>query len=230
MFSRILYLVLISFLTKLTGQIHSPNDFFGYELGNNFSRHHQVVDYFQYLDQNSSGIKIVPYGKTSEGRILQLVFISDPENLKNLEDIRTNHLQDSNSINGTKNNDKVIIWLSYGVHGNESSSTEASMETAYALITKHQDWLKDTIVILDPCINPDGRDRYVNFYNQSKSTPYDSNRVTREHEEPWHTGRTNHYIFDLNRDWAWLTQIESQQRIKQYNNWLPHIHVDFHEQ
>ena len=75
MFSRILYLVLISFLTRLTGQIHSPNDFFGYELGSNFSRHHQVVDYFQYLDQNSSGIKIVPYGKTSEGRILQLVFI-----------------------------------------------------------------------------------------------------------------------------------------------------------
>lgn len=230
MFSRILYLVLISFFTRLTGQTHSPNDFFGYELGSNFSRHHQVVDYFQYLDQNSSGIKIVPYGKTSEGRILQLVFISDPENLKNLEDIRTIHIQDSNSINGTKNNDKVIVWLSYGVHGNESSSTEASMETAYALITKHQDWLKDTIVILDPCINPDGRDRYVNFYNQSKSTPYDSNRITREHEEPWHTGRTNHYIFDLNRDWAWLTQIESQQRIKQYNKWLPHIHVDFHEQ
>ncbi len=230
MFSRILSLVLISFLTGLKGQIESPSEFFGYELGSNFSRHHQVVDYFQYLDQNSFGIKLVPYGKTSEGRILQLIFISDPENLKNIEDIRTTHLLDSNSIIGTKNNDKVIVWLSYGVHGNESSSTEASMETAYALITKHQGWLKDTIVILDPCINPDGRDRYVNFFNQIKSKPYDTNRFTREHEEPWHSGRTNHYIFDLNRDWAWLTQIESQQRIKQYNRWLPHIHVDFHEQ
>ena len=161
---------------------------------------------------------------------MQLIFISNPENLKNIEDIRTTHLLDSNSIIGTRKNDKVIVWLSYGVHGNESSSTEASMETAYALITKHQSWLEDTIVILDPCINPDGRDRYVNFFNQSKSKPYDTNRFTREHEEPWHSGRTNHYIFDLNRDWAWLTQIESQQRIKQYNRWLPHIHVDFHEQ
>ena len=70
----------------------------------------------------------------------------------------------------------------------------------------------------------------MNFYNQVKSIPYDDNRNTREHHEPWHNGRTNHYIFDLNRDWAWLTQIESQQRIKQYNKWLPHIHVDFHEQ
>ena len=230
MFNRILSLILISFLTGLKGQIQSPADFFGYELGDNFSRHHQVVDYFQHLEQSSFQIKLVPYGKTNEGRLLQLVFISDSENLKNIEDIRTAHLQDSNNIIGPKKNNKVIVWLSYSVHGNESSSTEASMETAYTLITKNQEWLKDTIVILDPCINPDGRDRYVNFYNQSKSMPYDTNRNTREHEEPWHSGRTNHYIFDLNRDWAWLTQIESQQRIKQYNNWLPHIHVDFHEQ
>lgn len=230
MFNRILSLILISFLTGLKGQIQSPADFFGYELGDNFSRHHQVVDYFQHLEQSSFQIKLVPYGKTNEGRLLQLVFISDSENLKNIEDIRTAHLQDSNNIIGLKKNNKVIVWLSYSVHGNESSSTEASMETAYTLVTKNQEWLKDTIVILDPCINPDGRDRYVNFYNQSKSMPYDTNRNTREHEEPWHSGRTNHYIFDLNRDWAWLTQIESQQRIKQYNNWLPHIHVDFHEQ
>ena len=230
MFNRILSLILISFLTGLKGQIQSPADFFGYELGDNFSRHHQVVDYFQHLEQSSFQIKLVPYGKTNEGRLLQLVFISDSENLKNIEDIRTAHLQDSNNIIGPKKNNKVIVWLSYSVHGNESSSTEASMETAYTLVTKNQEWLKDTIVILDPCINPDGRDRYVNFYNQSKSMPYDTNRNTREHEEPWHSGRTNHYIFDLNRDWAWLTQIESQQRIKQYNNWLPHIHVDFHEQ
>ncbi len=230
MFSRALFLILVSYSVGINGQIQSPNDFFGYELGDNFSRHHQVVDYFQHLEQNSSEIKLVPYGETIEGRLLQLIFISASENLKNIEDIRTSHMQDSNSTIGPKNNDKVIVWLSYSVHGNESSSTEASMKTAYDLISKYQNWLKDAIIILDPCINPDGRDRYVNFYNQSKSMPYDTNRYTREHEEPWHSGRTNHYIFDLNRDWAWLSQIESQQRIKQYNKWLPHIHVDFHEQ
>ena len=70
----------------------------------------------------------------------------------------------------------------------------------------------------------------MNFYNQTKSSPYDSKGLTREHSESWHNGRSNHYMFDLNRDWAWITQVESQQRLKQYNQWLPHIHVDFHEQ
>ena len=230
MLTRSLFLILVISSIQISGQIQSPSNFFGYELGDNFSRYHQVVEYFKHLEQNSSEIKLVPYGKTSEGRLLQLVFISNTENLKNIEDIRNAHMQDSHTALGTKNNDKVIVWLSYSVHGNESSSTEASMKTAYDLISKYKNWLKDTIIILDPCINPDGRDRYVNFYNQVKSISYDDNRNTREHHEPWHNGRTNHYIFDLNRDWAWLTQIESQQRIKQYNKWLPHIHVDFHEQ
>ncbi len=230
MFPRKLSLLLIIFSTVLTGQIKSPSDFLGYELGDRFNRHHQIIDYFQHLKENSSQIELVPYGKTIEGRLLQLVFISDQNNIQNIENIRTTHLKDSGSLIGSKNNDIAIVWLSYGVHGNESSSSEAAMETAFGLLTKHKNWLTKTVVILDPCINPDGRDRFVNFYNQTKSTPYDPNRNTREHEEPWHSGRTNHYIFDLNRDWAWLTQKESLQRIKQFNRWLPHIHVDFHEQ
>src|SRR6056300_1440692 len=214
----------------LNAQIQSPDAFLGHPLGETFSRHHQVVDYYKHLAENSPSIQLQPYGKTNEGRLLQLAVISSPENLKNLESIRTNHLYNSGVIKGPKNDDKVIVWLSYNVHGNESSSTEAAMKTAHALLTNYSDWLQDTVVILDPCINPDGRDRYVNLYNQIKSTPNDSNGFTREHQEGWHNGRTNHYSFDLNRDWAWLTQVESQQRIKKYNQWLPHIHVDFHEQ
>lgn len=230
MLRKILILFISCFSVSLNAQLQSPKEFLGYELGTRFSRHHQVVDYFQQLEQNSPQIQLVPYGKTNEGRLLQLAFISSPENLKNLEAIRTAHLQNSGSVAGSKNDDKSIVWLSYNVHGNESSSTEASMKTAYDLLTQYPEWLKDTVVIIDPCINPDGRDRYVNFYNQTRSLPYDSNRNTREHNEGWHNGRTNHYSFDLNRDWAWLTQVESQQRLKQYNRWLPHIHVDFHEQ
>ena len=212
------------------GQVQSPKEFLGYGLGDRFSRHHQIVAYFKQLEQNSSQIQLIPYGKTNEGRLLQLAFISSEKNLEQLEAIRTRHLHNSGSIPGPLNNDKAVVWLSYNVHGNESSSSEAAMKTAYALLTKYQDWLQDTVIILDPCINPDGRDRYVNFYKQHRSLPYDDNLNTREHNEPWHSGRTNHYIFDLNRDWAWLTQVESQQRLKQYNLWLPHIHVDFHEQ
>ena len=120
--------------------------------------------------------------------------------------------------------------MSYGIHGNESSSTEAAMQTAYELLTERTDLLENTIVIIDPCLNPDGRDRYVNWYNQTKSTPHNSNIESKEHTEPWPNGRSNHYLFDLNRDWAWLTQVESELRIKEYQKWLPHVHVDFHEQ
>ena len=226
----LLFALALLSLSSVQSQLQSPDVFLGYELGSYFTRHHQVVDYFQMLEENSPQLKLQAYGKTNEGRLLQLAFISTEENLKNLESIRTAHLQNSGLITGPKNNDKAIVWLSYNVHGNESSSTEAAMKTAHALLTKNSDWLKDTVVIIDPCINPDGRDRYVNLYNQIKSTPNDTQPFTREHREGWHNGRTNHYIFDLNRDWAWLTQVESQQRIKIYNQWLPHIHVDFHEQ
>ena len=217
------YLLVIIFQFQVKSQIQSPEEFLGYELGTQFSLHHQIVDYFQHLNNNSPNIKLVQYGKTNEGRLLQLAFISTEENIKNLEEIRINHLSNSKSVAGPKNENKTIVWLSYSVHGNESSSSEASLKTAYSLLTKYQDWLKDTVVIIDPCINPDGRDRYVTFFKQNRSIPYDINKDSREHTEPWHNGRTNHYIFDLNRDWAWLTQIESQKRIVQYNSWLPHI-------
>ncbi|MEK9739793.1 MAG: M14 metallopeptidase family protein [Flavobacteriaceae bacterium] len=230
MIRLIIFSLLLSLNYFSNAQIQSPEEFLGYPLGENFSRHHQVLDYYKHLADNSTSIQLHPYGKTNEGRLLQLAILSTPENLKNLETIRINHMHNSGMIKGPKNDDKVIIWLSYNVHGNESSSTEASMKTAHALLTQYQDWLTEAIIIIDPCINPDGRDRYVNFYNQTKSNPYDSNILGREHREPWHNGRTNHYIFDLNRDWAWLTQVESQQRLVLYNRWLPHVHVDFHEQ
>jgi len=227
---QIFLLIILLAFSKLYSQIQSPDEFLGYELGSRFSRHHQVAEYFRHLEQSSTQLKLQSYGTTNEGRVLQLAFISTEKNLDNLETIRKAHLHNSGTVSGPKNENKVIVWLSYNVHGNESSSTEAAMKTAHALLTNYSDWLQDTVVILDPCINPDGRDRYVNLYNQIKSTPNDSNGFTREHQEGWHNGRTNHYSFDLNRDWAWLTQVESQQRIKKYNQWLPHIHVDFHEQ
>src|SRR5690606_10518620 len=120
------------------------------------------------------------------------------------------------------------------VHGNEASSSEASMLTIFSLVDpKNQEtgnWLKNTIIIIDPCLNPDGRDRYVNWYNSVAGKHYNPALNSREHREPWPGGRSNHYNYDLNRDWAWQTQIESKARMKKYNEWLPQVHVDFHEQ
>lgn len=104
------------------------------------------------------------------------------------------------------------------------------MKTAFELLTAKREYLENTLVIIDPCINPDGRDRYVNWYNQTKNNRIQPDPNSAEHFEPWHSGRTNHYVFDLNRDWVWMTQVESQARLPQYQKWQPQIHVDFHEQ
>ncbi|MBT8205405.1 MAG: zinc carboxypeptidase, partial [Eudoraea sp.] len=172
-------------------------------------------------------VKLKEYGRTNEGRKLLLAYVSNASNIANLESIRTEHLK---STSGDSKADKAIVWLSYNVHGNESVSTEASMQTIYELLTSKKAYLENTVLIMDPCINPDGRDRYVNFYNQFKNSPNNVDPNSKEHREGWWSGRSNHYMFDLNRDWAWLTQVESQQRIQMYNQWMPHIHVDFHEQ
>ncbi|MDT0645270.1 M14 family metallopeptidase [Zunongwangia sp. F260] len=215
----------------LNGQ-QSPEDFLGYEPGEQFSRHADVINYFAHLAENSSLVQHHTYGETYERRALTYAIISSEENLKNLESIRKNHLENAGLLNreNTSDNQKAIVWLSYNVHGNEASSTEAAMVTLYSLITENTDLLENTVVIIDPSVNPDGRDRYVNWYNQVKATPFNTAQAATEHHEPWPGGRPNHYLFDLNRDWAWATQKETRQRLKIYNQWMPHIHVDFHEQ
>ena len=128
----------------------------------------------------------------------------------------------------------AICWLSYNVHGNEPASSEAAMAMLFKMAnpanTRSSAWLKNTVVIIDPCLNPDGRERYINFYNPVKNNPPDANPSAREHVEPWPGGRVNHYYFDLNRDWAWQTQKETQARLALFNQWLPQVHVDYHEQ
>lgn len=224
----ILFILIFQCILCHSQSIKSPSEFLGYELGSRFTWHHQVVDYFEYLESAASGrMQLTQYGTTYEGRPLILAYLSTPDAMHNLDAIRREHLK---STTGESKSTKAIVWLSYNVHGNESVSTEASMQTAYELLTRRTEYLENTIVIIDPCINPDGRDRYVNWYKQYRNEMLQADPNSKEHHEGWWTGRSNHYMFDLNRDWAWLTQVESRQRLKKYNEWLPHIHVDFHEQ
>jgi len=226
---RLLLLTALLLSTFVTAQnIKSPSEFLGYELGTQFTRHYEVVDYYEYLAEVANDrVKLTEYGQTNERRPLVLAYVSSADNISNLETIRAEHLK---STEGESKASKAIVWLSYNVHGNESVSTEASMQTTYELLTSKSDYLENTIVIIDPCINPDGRDRYSNWYNQYKNVPHQIDPNSKEHHEGWWNGRSNHYMFDLNRDWAWLTQVESKKRIKFYNKWMPHVHVDFHEQ
>tara|TARA_B100000795_G_scaffold138072_1_gene103137 strand:- start:4523 stop:7003 length:2481 start_codon:yes stop_codon:yes gene_type:complete len=221
-------LLLVSITAE--AQLQSPSEFLGYTIGTQFTRHADVVDYFEHVASNSNMVTYDAYGKTNEGRTLTYAVVSSAANIVNVAQIREDNLKNTGIIPGTVNPKKAIVWLSYNVHGNEASSTEAAMTTVYDLVTKRQEWLENTVVIIDPCVNPDGRDRYANWYNQVKSTPYNPAQDAAEHNEPWPGGRPNHYLFDLNRDWAWATQVETQERLKIYNKWMPHIHVDFHEQ
>lgn len=229
------YLLLLSLILVIgaaKAQVVSPAEFLGYEIGERFTHHHRVMDYFTKISNDSDQVKLVEYGKTVEGRPLVLAFVSSAKNISNLEEIRKNNLKRAQVLEGKASDNTGVVWLSYNVHGNESSSTEASMKTIHQLLTdnKFSKYLENTLVIIDPCINPDGRERYVHFFEQWQNSNYNTNPDAAEHNEPWPGGRVNHYLFDLNRDWAWQTQVESQQRMAVYNQWLPQIHVDFHEQ
>lgn len=215
--------------------LKSPSDFLGYPLGTKFTYHHKVIDYFDYVESQSDRVLLYQYGQTYERRELKVAYISSPENLNNIEEIKINNIRRTGMLKGQANDsDIAIIWLSYNVHGNEANSTETSMKVLYELASgknsKYNDWLENLVIVLDPCLNPDGRERYTNWYNQVTNLSPNSNVNVREHHENWAHGRSNHYLFDLNRDWAWQTQIESEQRLKLYNEWMPQVHVDFHEQ
>lgn len=228
--NRFLTILFLIFPVFIFAQLKSPAEFLGYEIGTHFSRHTDVVAYFEHVAENSSLVQYSDYGITNERRRLTYAIISSEENLKNIEKIRTDNLKNAGIISGNANPEKAIVWLSYNVHGNEASSSEAAMNTIYKLLTEHQDYLQNTVIIMDPSVNPDGRDRYVNWYNQVQAKPYNTSQDATEHKEPWPSGRPNHYLFDLNRDWMWASQVETQQRLKIYNQWMPHLHVDFHEQ
>ncbi len=245
-------------------EVQSPQQFLGYALGSRFTPHDKIVAYFQQIARSAPDRMLLKeYGRTYEGRPLLLAFIASPENLKRLDAIRLNNLRLAGVLRdgvAADENAPVIVWLSYNVHGNEPSSSEAAMKTMYELVAGGAGtaaasngatgmaaasaaadeansmgggpavWLKNTVVVIDPCINPDGRDRYVNWYNSVVGVQPNPSPQAREHREPWPHGRANHYNFDLNRDWAWQTQVETQARLKQYNDWLPQVHVDYHEQ
>jgi hypothetical protein len=218
-------------------KVESPDDFLGYSLGDKFTPHHKVVSYFEKMASVAKErMRLEYYGQTYEGRDLMFAIVSSKENMNRLEEIRLNNMRMAGILKDKSPDMKLpaVVWLSYNVHGNEASSTEVSMKLLHQLLagsdTMLERCLSNVVVIIDPCLNPDGRDRYVNWFTQSVGVKPNPNASAREHSEPWPGGRTNHYNFDLNRDWAWQTQIESKGRIEKYNEWLPQIHCDFHEQ
>lgn len=233
--SFITCVVILMFSCFAMGQnLQSPKSFLGEDYGVQFSAHHQLVDYFQHVAENSDRISMEKYGETNEGRPLYLVFVSSVNNQKNLENIRQTNLYNAGLVDKAPTNisEKGIVWLSYSVHGNEAGGSESSMNVVYQLAKGGADidaWLEEVVVIMDPSLNPDGYSRYTHWVKGVSGKRKHPELTDVEHMEPWPGGRVNHYLFDLNRDWAWQTQVETQQRIKMYNQWMPHVHADLHE-
>lgn len=224
-------------LPEVEHAVPRPSDFLGYPLGSRFTHHHRILDYFEALAEASPRVRLGSYGETYEGRPLMLATITSPRLHERIETLRQENLRLGGALGGLPAGEAiadqpVVVWLAYGVHGNESSSAEAAMATAWALAAAGGELgahLEHTVVILDPLANPDGRERYVGWYETQRGVLPDADAAAAEHWEPWPGGRQNHYLVDLNRDWAWLSQRETRDRVAAYRRWEPQVYVDFHE-
>jgi hypothetical protein len=231
----VLFIAFSAIVASASSQnLKSPAEFLGYELGTQFSWHSDVNSYFKYVADHSESVIYESYGKSYEGRELGIAFISTPENLQNLEQFRKSNLIKIGMLEGDEGGDQIpFVWLAYNIHGNEAAGMEAALKTLYVLASKSypgvEEWLKESVIVVDPCQNPDGRDRNTSRYRMTSSNNPNVNMDDWTHHEAWPGSRPNHYLFDLNRDWAWQTQIETVQRIKLYNRFMPHVHADFHE-
>lgn len=221
--------------SSLDPKIPTPEQFLGYPVGAYFTRVDQVNAYFRELARLSNRVHVESLGRTYEQREQIVVTFTDPGNYSRLEQIRQEHLsQIDPSKPVLSKNAPVIIHLAYGVHGNETSSTEASLLAGYYLAASSDaetlQWLNESVIFIDPVQNPDGRDRAASWHNAYHSNPAVGDPLDKEHVEGWPNGRTNHYFTDLNRDWLNLVHVESRNRMEFFHKWYPNVQIDFHEQ
>ncbi|MDF1558945.1 MAG: M14 family zinc carboxypeptidase [Bacteroidales bacterium] len=216
--------------------IPAPEEFLGYSVGEWHVSHDLLVGYFKLLAEKSPRIKYETYGKTHEGRPLTIAIISSEENIKNLDAIKKIHKQITDPATSSSVDlatQPVVVWLSHSIHGNEASGANSALLTAYYYTAgtgkEIEDILKNTIILIDPTTNPDGLQRFSTWVNSHKSYQGNSDPLSREHLETWPGGRSNHYWFDLNRDWLLIEQPESEYRVKKLLEWKPNILVDLHE-
>ena len=215
--------------------IPSPEAFLGYPIGEMHTRHDLIVAYLTKLAELSDRATITTYGRTHEQRKLVILTISSSSNITNLNHIKQQHLAFVDTDQQVSNYESVPVFinLAYNVHGNEPSSSEAALLTAYTLVaSNHPEIVKyreHAVVFVDPTINPDGRDRHTQWANSFKGSPLVSDNIDAEHTEMWPRGRTNHYWFDLNRDWLLGIHPESRGKLDWYHEWYPNVVTDFHE-
>ena len=209
-------------------EVPTPESVLGFGIGERHPRHDQVLNYLQQVATASARVKIAEMGRTTQLRSQVLLTISSAENLNHIDEI----LARRSDIEASAK-DPVIVWLGYSVHGDEISGTNAAMVLAYHLAASQDkvvaDMLNDTIIVIEPSINPDGMDRFVSWVTTHRGITENPDPNHIEHHQNWRTGRTNHFGFDLNRDWLLLSQKESQNRLPYFHQYQPNVLGDFHE-
>lgn len=221
--------------TRFDTDILSPSQFMGYDIGDHHTRYDKIVEYMRYLAESSNRLTFEIFGMSIEKRPQIILTITSPENHGMLEDIRRQHLKLSDPLSNEDPDLSVplIIQLGFNVHGNEASGGEASLLAAYYLAAARgneiDNILTKSVIFIEPVLNPDGRARFVTWVNMNRSKNASPDGNDREHTEDWPGGRTNHYWYDLNRDWLPLTQSESKNRMLRFHKWKPNIVTDHHE-
>jgi hypothetical protein len=222
---------------KLDPAIPTPKSVIGHEVGEWHVSHDRLVNYMYALDKASDRISLDVTGYTYEGRPLLILTITSPKNHQNLEAIRTQHLQLTDPTKSGSLDVKsmpAVFYLGCSIHGNEPSGANAGLLGAYYLAAAQgpeiEKYLDNTVILFDPSFNPDGLQRFSTWVNSRKSILVNADGNDTEHNEPWPGGRTNHYWFDLNRDWLVAQLPESQARIKKFQQWKPNLLTDHHEQ
>ncbi|WP_113923768.1 M14 family metallopeptidase [Cognataquiflexum aquatile] len=212
--------------------IPTPKQVLGFEVGDWHATHDQVVMYMQAVAAASDRVSIEVIGRTYEMRPQIVLTITSPANHGKLDQIKSERkkLRDPSS-NVAIENMPLVMWAGYSVHGNEPSAVNASLLAAYHFAAANEIAadLDNIVILLDPALNPDGVNRFASWVNSHKSYVMNGDPVNRELNEAWPRGRTNHYWFDLNRDWLPAQHPESRNRVAKVQEWLPNIHLDFHE-
>ena len=223
-----------------TKTISKPKSIIGFEVGTKVASPLQITNSLMKWADESDRLQIVEYARSHEDRPLFAVYISTPENLAKLDIIETDiqMLSDARKINDRQAREIIdslpaIAWMSYSIHGNETSGADAALASIYHLIASNDNdvlnMLDNMIVIIDPLMNPDGRDRFAKSLEQYRGTAPNVDDQSLLHTGDWPYGRTNHYFFDLNRDFYFLTQPETKGRVSLINKWRPQLMIDGHE-
>ena len=219
-------------------EIPSPEAFLGHEIGDRFATTDQVYAYFERLAELHPAVSVDSYGTTMQGREIQQVLIASPEHRARMDEIlaANRELMDPSTSEARAREIAAdlpaILYYTSAAHGNEASASEAAMWTVHDLLTGAdglEGVLDSLVVIFDPVANPDGRERYIHFFVSNTQVRDNPSPRIRERREPWPGSRFNHYLFDLNRDWAWLSQQETRDRLVRFHRYNPHVHVDVHE-